>query len=208
MTTLILLCLALIGTGVFLLAPQARAMGEMSIIRKTLSAVAVCLLMLVSGCASVDPYPVIQDYMRDGDQAWKWIHKHCSVCNPKDPNGRCFSSLPKDRCYQAWANYQHANDAAVKKIRSEREAREKAKREELARTIVEAQHLAKEKVALFREKLEQRQYCEVVLDGTVFLREIQEHNESGLGAQIKSARIPDGELIGIIDVAKKGCNPE
>ena len=78
----------------------------------------------------------------------------------------------------------------------------------MARTIVETQHLAKEKIALFRRKLEQKQYCEVVLDGTVLLRTIQEHNEKGLGAQIKDAHIPDGELIGIIDVAKKGCNPE
>ena len=67
---------------------------------------------------------------------------------------------------------------------------------------------AKQKIAALKDKLKSKQFCDVVLEGTILLREVQDHNDRGLGTKGEAARIPDGELHGIIEVAKQGCNPE
>ena len=66
----------------------------------------------------------------------------------------------------------------------------------------------KQKIAALKDKLKSKQFCDVVLEGTILLREVQDHNERGLGTKGEAARISDGELHGIIEVAKQGCNPE
>ena len=226
MTTLILLCLALIGAGVLLFATQARAMGEMPIMRKMLFAVMASML-LVSGCTpdplnlrtpAYSPIPLHAN-LNDPDVAHKhrlsttnlkiWLLKHCRITRSTSIgryrirgiraviDGKVWLFGAREECRLALANLK----AAEEKLRGH-------EAEELAKSVVEMQQAVKEKVASFRSKLNLKQYCEVVLDGTAFLREIQEYNENGLGAQVKNARIPDGELHGIIEVAKQGCNPE
>ena len=228
MTTLILLCLALIGAGVFLLAPQARAMGEMPIMRKMLFAV-VAGMLLLSGCTTVEknwlpaysPIPLhtnlddtqnLHDFKHSQVRLQIWILENCRTRSRygkrvvmEGANGPyAFFLLESEQCTYAFANLKGAEKKMLR-----HEAEQQARQvKELARSVVEMKQAVKEKVASFRSKLNLKQYCEVVLDGTAFLREIQEYNENGLGAQVKNARIPDGELHGIIEVAKQGCNPE
>ena len=260
MTTLIFLCLALIGAGVFLFAPQAWARGETPML-KILPAIVVVVL-LASGCAgiakstksisaheSIPAYEPISlsanlhdsevaaDYEKKGENLGVWLIRHCTTLDGElgKPIGIGFRKsewdpdeyfplrlLQKEQCFRAFANYEAAREKWWKheqeeekkleerlvKQEKEEEERRARKLAELAKRIVDKQQAAKQKIAALKGKLKSKQFCDVVLEGTILLREVQDHNERGLGTKGEAARIPDGELHGIIEVAKQGCNPE
>ena len=228
MTTLILLCLALIGAGVFLFASQARAMGEMPIMRKMLFAV-VAGMLLVSGCTTVEkkwlpaynPIPLhtnlddtknLYDFKHSQARLRIWILENCRtrsrygkrVVMEGATGPYAFFLLESEQCIYAFANLKGAEKKMLR-----HEAEQQARQvKELARSVVEMKQAVKEKVASFRSKLNLKQYCEVVLDGTRALKHVQEYNREWRDAGVENALIPDDELLGILAVAKAGCQAQ
>ena len=263
MTTLILLCLALIGAGVFLSALQARVRGETPIMRKMFPAIAVVML-LASGCvgvaklipahepislsANLHDSKVLDDYETQGKDLGHWLVRHCLTRNSGlgkmvqdgflkwqyETYEFQYLLLQREQCIRAFANFDAARKKLWKhekeeeereKVRQakedrkweERWAKEKKKEEELRAKKAAGTRRAVAKIKsdfnqaldnLWAELQEKKNYCEVVLHGTVILGEIEEHNERGIGAVAKEFRMPDGKLRGILEVAKQGCNPE
>ena len=263
MTTLILLCLALIGAGVFLFASQARVRGETPIMRKMFPAIAVVML-LASGCVGIaklipahepislsanlhDP-EVLDNYETEGNNLERWLWRHCRTKNSglgkmvRDGFRKWsyetyelqYLLLQSEQCIRAFANYDAARNKLWKHEEEEEErekerqakedreleerwAKEEKKQEELRAKKAAETRRAVAKIKsdfnqaldnLWAELQEKKNYCEVVLHGTVILSEIEEHNERGIGAVAKEFRMPDGKLRGILEVAKQGCNPE
>ena len=256
MTTLILLCLALIGAGVFLFAPQAWVRGETSML-KILPAIAV-IVLLASGCAGIakstksipahESIPahkpllliadlhdneVLSDYRKQGDNLGAWLIRHCTThksgfgisvnlgFDKHEYEGGAYKArlLQKGQCPRAFANYKAAREKLWKHEEEEKKKREerlaKQEKEEEERRAKKAAEIRRA-VAEFNKAVddlwsalqEKKNYCEVLLHGTVILGEIEEHNERGVGAVAKEFRIPDGKLRGILEVARRGCNPE
>ena len=100
-------------------------------------------------------------------------------------------------------------ESEIAKREREVNARERqARLEALAKLVVRIQEETREVVAVLRELLEQEQYCDVLLNGTRALRYVQEYNQKWREIGVENALIPDDELLGILAVAKAGCQAQ
>ena len=230
MTTLILLCLALIGAGVFLFASQVRAQIVGGLSLKFLCLVMIgCMILPVAQVQAnkhkYEPIPLhllditkIEEKAAEGPLELPLVRSGFvkamlgatlfMVNNCYASRGAGGTYVPPMRPGVDLAFYVHltghCGDAYVHYITGLALLKEW----DAAVSTIEIRRDAKQKIAALKDKLKSKQFCDVVLEGTILLREVQDHNERGLGTKGEAARIPDGELHGIIEVAKQGCNPE
>ena len=239
MTTLILLCLVLIGAGVLLFASQVRAQIVGGLSLKLLCLVMIgCMILPVAQVQAdkhkYEPIPLrlldttkIEEYK--GEKAAEELYKLRSTVVSAMLRARLFMV---NNCYASYkpgagqyvppmypgvdlSFYVHttgqcgdAYDDYVVALALLKKWDAAMKEWNAAMSTREIRRDAKQKIAALKDKLKSKQFCDVVLEGTILLREVQDHNERGLGTKGEAARIPDGELHGIIEVAKQGCNPE
>ena len=230
MTTLILLCLALIGASVFLFASQqvrAQIVGGLSL--KLLCLVMIGCMILPASQARAES--LIDSCFSMADRGGlnvksfykEWQELDCaSVLLEAQDTGE-YDSVRSQYCREKWDTPEVLESIGASNARSwlslceEDRAKDIVRRvEEFATRLIKIPAKAEEALRGFKKSVEDlwvalkgdKRYCDVLLNGTVLLGEIEEHNERGLGAAVEGARFSDGRLRGILEVAKQGCNPE
>ena len=230
MTTLILLCLALIGAGVLLFAPQARAQIVGGLSLKLLCLVMIGCMILPAAQVQADkhkyePIPLhsldttkIEEHKGEKGATELWLLR-AAFFNAMIRAGtfmlrNCSTSrgagkyVPPVGSFDLNPLYVHTSGQCGDAYNDYIVGLALLKEWDAAIDTREIRQATKQKIAALKDKLKSKQFCDVVLEGTILLREVQDHNERGLGTTAEAARIPDGELHGIIEVAKQGCNPE
>ena len=229
MTTLILLCLALVGVGVLLFALQAWAKTASNYSLKLLCLVMIGYMILPTAQVQADehkyepiPFHLLdttkiegKDIVALGGLELKFVVAMQSAALFMLRNCRARSGgeyLPPvfdfELNYPGYKpTYVHTSGQCGDPYDDYITGLALLKEWNAAVSTIEIRRDAKQKIAALKEKLKSKQFCDVVLEGTILLREVQDHNERGLGTKGEAARIPDGELLGIIEVAKQGCNP-
>ena len=227
MTTLILLCLALVGAGILLLVPQARAqiVGGLSLkflclvmigcmVLPTAQVRAESSLELIASCISMyeETRNPVESYYKE------WQKLRCtSVLLEAQDTGE-YDRVRSKLCMEWWDNPEDGalNDLLIRDCKKRTAADIVGVVEEWATRAIRMPEKAEEALRGFKKSVdalwvalkEDKRYCDVLLNGTVLLREIEEHNERGLGVAVAGARFSDGKLRGILEVAKQGCKPE
>ena len=229
MTTLIFLCLALIGVGMFLFAPQVRAQTVSKCLLKLLCLVMIGCMILPAAQVQAnkhayEPIPLhsldttkIEEYKGKKGAAelgTKWLAFNAAMlkaslfmlrnCSTSRGAGKYVPPIGGEELRPLYVRtYGECGDAYDDYI----VGLALMKEWDAAMSTRKIRQATKQKIAALKDKLKSKQFCDVVLEGTILLREVQDHNERGLGTKGEAARIPDGELLGIIEVAKQGCNP-
>ena len=117
--------------------------------------------------------------------------------------------LPDNKADTGKAEGEDTKERELSEREREIDARERQERlEALAKLIVQIKQQTREVVAVLRELLEQGRYCDVLLNGTRALRHVQEYNREWREIGVEKALIPDDELLGILAVAKAGCQAQ
>ena len=227
MTTLVLLCLALIGAGVFLFAPQVRAqiVGGLSLkflclvmigcmILPALQARAESSLELIASCILM--YEEAKDPVESYYEEWQNLRCTSVLLEAQDTGE--YDRVRSKLCMEWWDDPEDGalNDLLIRDCKKRTATDIVGVVEEWETRAIRMPEKAEEALRGFKKSVDElwialkddKRYCDVLLNGTVLLREIEEHNERGLGAAVTGARFSDGKLRGIIEVAKQGCNPE
>ena len=117
--------------------------------------------------------------------------------------------LPDNKADTGKAESAETKERKLSEREREIDARERQERlKALAKLIVQIKQETREIVAVLRELLEQGRYCDVLLNGTRALRHVQEYNREWREIGVEKALIPDDELLGILAVAKAGCQAQ
>ena len=218
MTTLILLCLALIGAGVFLFASQVRAQIVGGLSLKLLCLVMIgCMILpasqaraksLIDSCLSM--YQTHAWRVKEYYKEWQELDCASVILDAQDTG-------EYDNALFLFCLKRHKDYEQLRRLCEKPTAEEiVAAVEEYAKRGIKIPAKTKEVLRGFKKSVEElwvalkddKRYCDVLLDGTVLLREIEEHNERGVATVVAGARFSDGRLRGILEVAKQGCNPE
>ena len=204
----------------------------MTIVRKILTAAALCGALLLAGCGGGSEWHQterlrIEKEFEKGSgtfqecAAWaaKSLGDDATAPEHLELTNSCLQmrrGLPDNKADTGEAEGEDTKERELsereRKIaerESEVDERERQERiKALAKLIVQIKQQTREVVAVLRELLEQGRYCDVLLNGTRALRHVQEYNREWREIGVEKALIPDDELLGILAVAKAGCQAQ
>ena len=204
----------------------------MTIVRKTLTAAALCGAALLVGCGGGSEWHQterlrIEKEFEKGSgtfqecAAWaaKSLGDDATAPEHLELTNSCLQmrrGLPDNKADTGKAESKETKERELSErereiAKREREVDERERQERikaLAKLIVEIKQKSREVVAVLREGLERGIYCDVLLNGTRALKHVQEYNREWRDAGVENALIPDDELLGILAVAKAGCQAQ
>ena len=199
--------------------------SRMTIVRKILTAAALCGALLLAGCGGGSEWHQterlrIEKEFEKGSgtfqecAAWaaKSLGDDATAPEHLELTNSCLQmrrGLPDNKADSGKAESEDTKERELSEREREIDARERQVRlEALAKLIVQIKRETREIVAVLRELLEQGRYCDVLLNGTRALRHVQEYNREWREIGVEKALIPDDELLGILAVAKAGCQAQ
>ena len=197
----------------------------MTVVQKILTAAALCGAFLLAGCGGGSEWHQterlrIEKEFEKGSgtfqecAAWaaKSLGDDATAPEHLELTNSCLQmrrGLPDNKADTGKAEGEDTKEREISEREREINARERqARLEALAKLIVQIKRETREIVAVLRELLEQGRYCDVLLNGTRALRHVQEYNREWREIGVEKALIPDDELLGILAVAKAGCQAQ
>ena len=193
--------------------------------RKILTAAALCGALLLAGCGGGSEWHQterlrIEKEFEKGSgtfqecAAWaaKSLGDDATAPEHLELTNSCLQmrrGLPDNKADTGKAEGEDTKEEELSEREREIAERERqARLEELAKLVVRMKKKTREVVAVLRELLEQGLYCDALLNGTRALRHVQEYNREWREIGVEKALIPDDELLGILAVAKAGCQAQ
>ena len=197
----------------------------MIIAQKILTAAALCGALLLVGCGGGSEWHQterlrIEKEFEKGSgtfqecAAWaaKSLGDDATAPEHLELTNSCLQmrrGLPDNKADTGKAEGEDTKEEELSEREREIAERERqARLEELAKLVVRMKKKTREVVAVLRELLEQGLYCDALLNGTRALRHVQEYNREWREIGVEKALIPDDELLGILAVAKAGCQAQ
>ena len=199
--------------------------GERTAVKKILVAAALCGALLLAGCGGGSEWHQterlrIEKEFEKGSgtfqecAAWaaKSLGDDATAPEHLELTNSCLQmrrGLPDNKADTGKAESKETKEEELsERERKIAERERQARLEELAKLVVRMKKKTREVVAVLRELLEQGLYCDALLNGTRALRHVQEYNQKWREIGVEKALIPDDELLGILAVAKAGCQAQ
>ena len=198
--------------------------SRVTIVRKILTAAALCGALLLAGCGGSQWHQTerlrIEKEFEKGSgtfqecAAWaaKSLGDDATAPEHLELTNSCLQmrrGLPDNKADTGKAEGEDTKERELSERERKIAERERQERlEALAKLVVRMKKKTREVVAVLRELLEQELYCDALLNGTRALRHVQEYNQKWREIGVEKALIPDDELLGILAVAKAGCQAQ